>query len=54
MKITFDDIINQQGFIQAHYYDDVHMGDIRFEMADPIDVRNDSVSYTHLRAHETS
>lgn len=44
MKITFDDIINQQGFIQAHYYDDMHMGDIRFEMADPIDVRNDLVA----------
>ena len=44
MKITFDDIINQQGFIQAHYYDDDHMGDIRFELTDPIDVRNDLVA----------
>ena len=44
MKITFDDIINQQGFIQAHYYDDMNMGDVRFEMADPIDVRNDLVA----------
>lgn len=44
MKITFDDIVNQEGFIQAHYYDDVHMGDIRFEMSDPIDIRNDLVA----------
>ncbi|NJH85617.1 hypothetical protein [Staphylococcus agnetis] len=44
MKITFDDIINQQGFIQAHYYDDDYMGDIRFELTDPIDVRNDLVA----------
>ncbi|UEX90399.1 hypothetical protein [Staphylococcus ratti] len=44
MKITFEDIINQQGFIRAYYYDECHRGEIRFEMSDPIHVRNDLVA----------
>ncbi|MBI5975936.1 hypothetical protein [Staphylococcus canis] len=43
-RIVFEHIVNEQGIIQAEYHDDVHEGKIRFEMADPIEVREDLVA----------
>ncbi|EIS6534181.1 hypothetical protein LN325_000902 [Staphylococcus pseudintermedius] len=44
MKVTFEAIRHQQGWIEAVYYDERHEGTIRFEMADPIEVRDDLVA----------
>ncbi|WP_086427980.1 hypothetical protein [Staphylococcus cornubiensis] len=44
MKVTFEAIRHQQGWIEAVYYDEMHKGTIRFEMADPIEVRDDLVA----------
>ncbi len=44
VKITFEAIQNQSGWIQADYKDGLHEGCIRFEMSDAIDVRDDIVA----------
>lgn len=43
-QIVFENIVNQQGIVQADYSDTIHDGTIRFEMADPIKVRSDLVA----------